>query len=314
MAGMRGAARLTQLLFLFLSDPAFAKDAWLSPFAADSPWNTPVARDATFSAAGDPETKELLAGQALIHAGQWGMPLYLAGDGDPWVDVRDAENARAFRVRVPANARPDPMGDGHLFVVEPGRAFVLEMYRARRVGTDLILTRRAFRVDLHGPGFFLRDGRFPGVRAMDASGFGGVLRAWELRAGQVHHALTFLLPYVRLRHGPVWPSAREDYWGFRDYTGHVPIGTLAAIPRSVRIDRLGLSSDGLVLARALQEYGAYCDDSVGTDGIVLTAEGASEGLPQLAAMRKDFPVIRAQLRAVTNNGPGGTGTRSQNQG
>jgi hypothetical protein len=235
------------------------------------------------------------------------MPLYLAAPGDPWVEVRDAENARVFRVRVPPDARPDPMGDGHLFVGAPDHATVLEMYRARRAAPGLILARRAFLVDLRGPGFFLRDGRFPGVRAMDASGFGGVLRAWELRAGTIRHALTFLLPPARLRHGPAWPSAREDYWGFRDYAGHVPIGALAALPPWVRLDRLGLSPDGLVLARALQDFGAYCDDSVGTDGLVLTAEGAAEGMAQLDAMRRDLVIIHPLLRLVRDNGPGSVG-------
>jgi len=137
------------------------------------------------------------------------------------------------------------------------------------------------------------------------------LRAWDIRAGRIRHALTFLLPFGRLKHGPVWPSAREDYWGFRDYTGHVPIGTLIAIPPDVDIGGLGLSPGGVVLARALQDYGAYCDDSVGTDGIVISAEGASEGLPELADMRRDFPVIRRYLRVVLNNAratPGGGGT------
>ncbi len=302
MTGSLGAAARLAPILLTLFHPASAADPWLQPFVADSPWNKQVAAHARFSAAGDPQTQDLLAGHALIHAGRWGMPLYLASDRDPWMEVRDEENARSFRARVPAAARPDPMGDGHLFVVEPGRGFVLEMYRAR-IGQGTIAARRAFRVDLHGAGFFLRDGRFPGVRAMDASGFGGVLRAWELRAGTIRHALTFLLPYGRLRHGPVWPSGREDFWGFRDYAGHVPIGALAAIPPGVRVDRLGLSPPGLALARALQSYGAYCDDSVGTDGLVLTAEGAAEGLPELAQARQDFPTIRQQLRLVTNNGP-----------
>ncbi len=255
-----------------------------------------------FSAGDSAETHDLLDGpHALIHAGTWSMPIYLASADDPWVRVHDAENARDFRAQVPPGARPDPMGDRHMFVVEPGKTQVLEMYGARVRPDGSIETVRAFRVDLRGPGMFLRDGRFPGVRAMDASGMGGVIRAWELRAHRIAHAMTFLLPYARLRHGPVWPSAREDYWGFRDYHGHVPIGALIAIPPGVRIDRLGLSPDGLVLARALQDYGAYCDDSVGTDGIVLSAEGAAEGMPELAAMRRDFPVIRMALRVVLNN-------------
>ena len=297
MAGrLGGAARLTRLLLL-LCTPASAADPWLSPFARDSPWNTPISRFAAFSSNDDPRTKDLLAGRALIHAGRWGMPLYLAKPSDPWVEVRDEENDRSFRVQVPPGARPDPMGDGHMFVVQPDYGTVMEMYRAR-IGAGVIVARRAFRVDLRGPGFFLRDGRFPGVRAMDASGFGGVLRAWELRAGLIAHALTFLLPYSRLQHGPVWPSGREDFWGFRDYSGHVPIGTLAAIPPWVRVDSLGLSPSGKALARALQDYGAYCDDSVGTDGLVMTAEGAAEEMPELAALRRDFPTIRDQLRVV----------------
>jgi hypothetical protein len=179
------------------------------------------------------------------------------------------------------------------------------MYRARVFPDRHIVARRAFRVDLLGPGMFLRDGRFPGVRAMDASGFGGVLRAWEMQAGHIAHALTFLLPYARLKHGPVWPSSREDFWGFRDYKGDVPIGTLIAIPRDVDVDKLGLSPAGLALAHALQEYGAYCDDSVGTDGIVLSAEAASENSLPLSQMRGDFPRLRLYLRAVLNNRPRG---------
>jgi len=301
-AGRPGLACL--MLACLLVTRASARDLFLWPFSSDSPWNRAIGSGAVFSAGDSAETHDLLDGpHALIHAGTWSMPIYLASADDPWVRVHDAENARDFRAQVPPGARPDPMGDRHMFVVEPGKTQVLEMYGARVRPDGSIETVRAFRVDLRGPGMFLRDGRFPGVRAMDASGMGGVIRAWEIRAHRIAHAMTFLLPYARLRHGPVWPSAREDYWGFRDYHGHVPIGALIAIPPGVRIDRLGLSPDGLVLARALQDYGAYCDDSVGTDGIVLSAEGAAEGLPELEAMRRDFPVIRMALRVVLNNTP-----------
>jgi hypothetical protein len=307
-----GVAAVLAAGLLASAAAANGRDPWLWPFSVGSPWNTPIGDGARFSADDSAATRDLLAGHALIHAGTWSMPLYLAAPDDRMVTVRDEENARVFHARVPAAARPDPMGDGHMFVVEPGRGFVLEMYRARVMADGSIVARRAFRVDLRGPGMFLRDGKFPGVRAMDASGFGGVMRAWEMRAGRIGHALTFLLPPSRLKHGPVWPSAREDFWGGRDYAGHIPIGTLIAIPGSVRVDRLGLSAAGLVLARALQDFGAYCDDSVGSDGLVLSAEAAAEGMPELAAMRRDFPVLRQRLRVVENNGPqtvGGGGRR-----
>ena len=102
-----------------LAWPAEARDAWLWPFAAGSPWNTPIGDGARFSGEDDPRTRDLLAGHALIHAGRWGMALWRAKAGDPWVRVWDEENRRAFRIRVPAGARPDPMADGHLFVGDP---------------------------------------------------------------------------------------------------------------------------------------------------------------------------------------------------
>ncbi len=288
-----------KVLFLFLC--AAAPDPYLAPFSADSPWNRRVPAEAVYSADDDPRTRDVVAGHALIRAEAWAIPIYAARASDPWVQVRDMENARVFSAQVPVSARPDPMGDGHLVVVDPAHRFSLEMYRARLLSGGGIVARRAFRVDLLGPGMFLRDGKFPGVRAMDASGMGGVLRAWEIDAGRIDHVLTFSLPYSRLAHGPVWPSAREDFWGFKVYSGHVPIGTLVAIPRGVDLGRLGLSPGGLALGHALQDYGAYCDDSVGTDGIALASEPAAEGLPALAEMRRDISLLHGQLRVVLNN-------------
>jgi hypothetical protein len=306
---------MAAMALLMAPGQAGARDAFLWPFDAASPWNRPIGAGARFSGPSDPMTLDLLAGpNAIIHAGTWSMPIFLAAPADPVLSVHDSENHRDFRAHIPPGARPDPMGDGHLFVVDPSRHTALEMYRARRQADGGWLTIRSFVVDLHGPGMFLRDGRFPGVRAMDASGMGGIIRAWEVANHHIGHTLTFLLPPWRLRHGPVWPSGREDFWGFRDYRGHVPIGTLIAIPPDVDVTKLGLTPDGLVLAHALQDYGAYCDDSVGTDGMALSAEAAAEPLPALAAMRHDFPRIRRSLRAVLNNGvnsPGGGGAPRQ---
>jgi hypothetical protein len=290
-------------VFAWPAAAAAPPDAALLPFSPHSPWNTRIGADAVFSRGDDPITQDILAGHAVIHAGTWSMPIYIASAGDPFVRIHDEENTRDFRAQVPAGAQPDPMGDAHLFVVDPAHRFVMEMYRARILPDGNIVARRAFRINLSGRGMFLHDGRYPGVRAMDASGFGGVLRNWEMRAGHIDHALTFLLPPSRLKHGPVWPSSREDFWGFRDYKGHVPIGTLIGIPPDVDVEKLGLSKGGLVLARALQRYGAYCDDSVGTDGIALSAEEASEGTPMIAEMRRDFPALHKYLRAIMNNHP-----------
>jgi len=88
-------------------------------------------------------------------------------------------------------------------------------------------------------------------------------------------------------------------------------GTLIAIPPTVAVNSLGLTPSGIVLARALQDYGAYCDDSTGTENLIIDAEDAADGMPELQEMRADIVKIRTFLRPVLNNTPatpGGGGT------
>lgn len=290
------------------------RDPWLWPFVPASEWNTPIGSDATFASPDSAITRDLRAGGAIINAGYWSHPLYLAAADDPVIDIYDRENNRHFSARVPVSAKPDPKADAHMYVVDPTKHSVIEMFWTKRTATGDLTSERAFKVDLYGTGMHMTDGKYPGIRAMNASGMGGLIRAWELQQGRIGHAVTFLLPSIRLKHGPVWPSAREDYWGFRDYKGNVPMGTLIAIPPDVDVTTLGLTPGGLTLARALQDFGAYCDDSSGYAGITLSAEGAAEPLRELADARRDFPKLHALLLPVTNNTaatPGGGGTPRQ---
>jgi hypothetical protein len=296
------------------------RDPWLWPFTSDSPWNTPIGSHAIFSLDDEPITRDLLDGGDEIKAGQFSHPVFLAASRDPERTVVDEENKRSFRFRIPVSAKPDPRADGHLYVVSADRTRSMEMFNARVQPDGNIVTKRSFQVDLYGSGFDLQDGsEFPGVRAMDASGLGGLLRVWEIEAQSIRHTLTFLLNWNKLKHmegrkpgwGGVWPSNRNDYWGYRDYHGHVPIGTLIAIPPWVDLKSLGLNRYGLALAQCLQDYGAYCDDSKNSNGISLSAEGAAEGHPGLQQMRYDMGKIHPLLRAVLNNTrgtPGGGGT------
>jgi len=67
----------------------------------------------------------------------------------------------------------------------------------------------------------------------------------------------------------VWPAYSFD---MNDrYEGAVPMGSLLAIPPDVKIDHLGLSEKGMVVARAAQDYGVYVVDRGGDGGITLKA-------------------------------------------
>ena len=83
------------------------------------------------------------------------------------------------------------------------------------------------------------------------------------------------------------------------------MGQLAAIPPDVDLCSLGLTPAGLVVARALQDYGGYLVDSGGA--LAFYAEPAVEDdaalgeVPLLNDARGDLAKIVPQLRCVTNN-------------
>lgn len=300
------------------------RDAFLQPFSSYSPWNTSIGSKAIYGADNHPMTLDLLGCTGGgIKDKEFAHPIWLAAKDSPVRAIFDKENSRTFNVPIPPEAKPDPQTDGHMYVVSYDRSTVMETYRTViDPATGNITANRAFQIDLNGYGMGLSEPGLKGLygcRAMNASGMGGILRAWEVEALKIEHALTFTFNWNRLYHvagtpqgqGGVWPSDRDDWWGIRDYHGTVAIGQMFAIPASVDITKLGLSPAGLALARCLQDYGTYADDSTTATKIHLSSENAAAGLPNMAAMKADFGnVLWKLLRPVLNNSamtPGGGG-------
>ena len=90
------------------------------------------------------------------------------------------------------------------------------------------------------------------------------------------------------------------------------MGTLLAIPSTVDIGKLGLSPQGLVIARAAQDFGVYLVDR-GGGGLSFLAElGDPEirwnGTATTPPWWGDLEIIKNQLKWVVNNSestPGG---------
>ena len=162
------------------------------------------------------------------------------------------------------------------------------------------------RTDLRG------DGISGGVRSAGVSAVGGLIRRWELDSGIIRHTVAVALPREHQRVGWVWPATSEDGGSNGSYLGTIPMGSLFAIPPSVDVTTLGLSSGGLILAHALQDYGAYDVDS--SSSVVFYTEPSADDSSVLAQMRRDVAKILGHLRVVTNNSqrrPGGGGIPRQ---
>jgi hypothetical protein len=286
-----------------MTAPAPARSPALWPFASDAPANTAIGANATFEDATGERTAALLAVRPYINHDRWSFAVYRAGATDPVADFIDPKTSLTqARGHVPVDAVPTPGTDEHIAIIQPDDT-VIECWRFRRYdahtcGASYIRTNT-----LTGSGIDT------GTRASGTSILMGLIRAHEVTNGLIPHTLTLGLPDTALRVGFVWPARAEDGDGKTTYSGAVPMGTMFAIPAAVQLAGLGLSPAGLVLGRALQDYGAHVMLRAGNT--VLFAEPACDA-DSITAMRTDWLKLHPLMRCLTNNAPGtvaGGGTR-----
>jgi hypothetical protein len=265
-------------------------DLTLRPFAANSPWNTPVAANAAYGSASDPRTADMMQGGTTINSGAYSIPVFVATNADPLTTITSPEDTIA--IHAPASAATAAGTDGNLTIIDPTHRFVDEFWIATKTGTNRWSSERHVHNDLNGSGM---EG---GIRAAGFSVMGGLIRQWEADAGTIDHALVIVIPGSWARRGWVAPAISQDGASSSAYAGNIPLGTRFAIPRSVNINGLGLTADGLNVARALQNYGGYVGDTTTSSNMILSAEPSMEGTARLSNMRNDLGKIRAQLRPV----------------
>jgi hypothetical protein len=172
-------------------------------------------------------------------------------------------------VHTPTGMQPAdpqyPSGDADLHIIDPAHSVAYEQWQARRysgaAGTGWISTYETT-TSLSGPGV-----GHGGVRAYGGSALGGLIRAWELQAGAIHHPLAVAIQLDHQTDSWVWPATANDGWPRSQYTGHIPMGQLFSIPKSYGLQQngsfslslfkrqLGLQTQvGTVIALAARDY------------------------------------------------------------
>ncbi len=315
------------------------RNAALWPFAADSPWNTPIGTGAALESTSGPLTSMIRSGASNLltwmNADQYSHPVYTATAADPVATITQPYDA-AVTARVPAGATPANGSDKHLHVVQPDGRTIVEMWDVTRISSTRLNAGRVEVVDLYGSGL----GPDNGVRAYGGSAVGGLIRKWEVDRsdpnytdGVIRHAIAIALPGGMLRYGGgpsgydaagfgtakgyVWPATEQDYDSPSGYSGTIPMGQLFTIPKSVNVDALGLSPSARAIAKAIQDYGAYVTDRTGPTTVALYAEPSVSAawIADVAGPSwsgSQLTTIRKSLVAITNNGPanvGGGGSR-----
>lgn len=255
----------------------FAPHLWRTPcwrpYAATSPFNRRVPRDPPLAKAsanvvarltgwGPPQN--LLVGHADTRA-DFFHPLYWSHREDPLYRVRCVLyrpcSVEGHRIRIPRRARPAGGGDGHLAVMDAHTGWEYDFWQVRSkppAGGTLVVS--------HG-GRTRMDGSGLGSNAT-AAWFGlaaGVIRAAEIRAGRIDHAL---FAQIKCTSGgsvyPANPRARGDDCesvGMSN-TAAPPVGARFWLDLSDRqIARLKVPAWKKTILRALARYGAIVGDT-----------------------------------------------------
>ena len=314
--------------------PGVTRDAAFWPFSVDSPWNMPLATSAIYSTgdASDLCAKDLSDLKIVINSDKWSHPIFIASESDPEAKIyldhsqeNPPKNPSLERtILIPKNANPaappfngdcanTQEGDAHLHIIDPTHHFVDEMWRASNLGNINWKACGYTRNDLYGSGI-----ETGGERAYGGSALGGLIRKEELKKG-IPHALAFALfksnqqclkPDMNKIPGcsALWPATQVDSWATpNSYSGNVPMGQLIAIPPNVNLASLGLSAQATIIARALQDYGAYDVDSTESKEIGFSVEtGASSEVDQNLENELTTKIVPL-LRCIKNNGKDSVG-------
>ncbi|WP_340693516.1 hypothetical protein [Hyphomonas sp.] len=280
------------------------------PFAAESPWNTPIPAKPDI----DAQSKALISdfasnGSLYINIAEWSVPVYYIDmDETPKHEVLDiypGQYGRGFEppreIPIPDGAQSaEPKGGlGYIAIVDKARNLEWDMRQAHQRDDGRWFTGFGAITNLRGSGVSppWNDVEQPNLAASALeSGFpltAGLIRVEEINSGRIPHALMFAYPGARTD-GFISPASMAmpvaESADIAPQAG-MPLGARIQLDPAFNVEGSDLSREGKIIARALQEYGAYLGESAG--GNVLFAESAPT---QLEAW--DGTLVSGELQAV----------------
>jgi hypothetical protein len=256
------------------------------PYAASSPFNQPIPANVHVN----PRSRRIVArilswGQpARLVAGASGTtddyahPTYWATTSDPIYRLSPTlpwgrSTIRGMRIRIPTAAQPAGGTDGHMTVVEPdGWEYDFWRVRSKPDGGGTLRFAWGGRLRIDGSGL---GGE---ATASDFGTLAGIIRAPELSAGRIDHALFLVVRCTSrdgsFRAGVQLPHADQGAYVYPAGGGgsRCPEGDADAPPMGARLQlamsgaqiaALGLPAWKAGILRALARYGGYVGDTGG---------------------------------------------------
>jgi hypothetical protein len=230
--------------------------AGLQTFAQDDPNNTP----SQFIAAPQGATSGF---------GTSGFPTYYSAATDPVFTISCNSATlcpiKGQQLHIPQNALAAGNSDGHLTVIDQSTGTEYDFWQAKTPlpqGGGTLVVSGAGKTSVDGDGL--------GSKAIAANygSLAGVIRAQELQAGQINHALVMVVHCDNATH--VYPATADD-----QSCSSVGMSNASALPMGARV-QLNMTDSQIAalsspawqktILRALAHYGAYVSDTGGDWG------------------------------------------------
>ncbi len=280
---------------VFIINNSYGQNVW-RPFNNNSIWNTKIPSDAKTDLQSAQLIDSLAIGGFYINIHDWSIPVYFVNsDTIPKVNVinsRPGIYGKGFKepnhIPILPNFIASPpvsdFSDNHLCIIDTNKMIEWDMWAARKNKKGNWTTGLGAVTDLNSSGvekpWFEHENEFDGHRSR-AGGFpliAGLIRPDEIKAGKIEHALVFA--YQRGRSEFFIPPASTAQSTINEMNNKfgIPMGGHIQLDPGINVDTLELNRGGKIIARALQEYGAFNGDYAGAT--VLYADNSPSALKQ----------------------------------
>jgi hypothetical protein len=255
------------------------------PYSDDSPWNLKIGPNPVY----DPQTDLLVTALEGIfgsNAKSYANPIYeISDDITPkrvhisgvFSEVTDngtlltKQKGGTVLIPIPEEACPAEGTDSQIVIwkLQTGDEWKLWQGEKKVDGTWTAVNGYHYNTNWNGvppEGFTSRGGGFTNLA--------GVIRPWEIREGRIEHAVAFSYDYPSPDY--IFPAHYSD--GRGTHPPDMPMGTRLQLDPSLSdqdFNRWGLDRAGIVIAKALQEYGMIIINSSGHPKIGVEYEGTA---------------------------------------
>lgn len=254
-------------------------------FSDDSYWNQPLEANPAIHENNERFIELLITrckNRFWLNLGEYSIPVYKATKEAPLVKVEqrtewDGGTGTNFRMHkdfinplpLPSGVLPAPGSDGHIVLVDYEQDMVWDMWGARYRDDGVLETCSGINYSMSGSGCFPLDAfdAKPGdsihyhgpCRAAGTPLIAGLIMQHEIENGAIEHKIACATE-INMLQRCVYPPA---LWTDGQKPEGLAEGMIIQLDPELNLDRFHLSHGAMVVARALQKYGAVNVDGAG---------------------------------------------------